>query len=229
MSVWISLCLCARACSLSLIADCSVTCVLLLCYKSIVFASSTIFCIFPRLAHNTATLFVHSTLSIYIIYRVYTLYSYVLLIWLHLDKAKQETSFTEYSRKTKNKNKPKVAKEMFVAFFLHLCKSPDSCTGVCACVGVSLCVRVCMSVSVWLCEFCFPSATTSSDNDNACTAIRDLLQLTLCFLSTKTHLFTYYYYFSFLARFSARQRQHTSFLFVYIYKLYVFKFVCACE
>lgn len=227
MSVWISLCLCARACSLSLIADCSVTCVLLLCYKSIVFASSTIFCIFPRLAHNTATLFVHSTLSIYIIYRVYTLYSYVLLIWLHLDKAKQETSFTEYTRKTKNKNKPKVAKEMFVAFFLHLCKSPDSCTGVCACVGVSLCVRVCMSV--WLCEFCFPSATTSSDNDNACTAIRDLLQLTLCFLSTKTHLFTYYYYFSFLARFSARQRQHTSFLFVYIYKLYVFKFVCACE
>lgn len=116
-------------------------------------------------------------------------------------------------------------------FFLHLCKSPDACTGACApvCVCDSVCMYVCLGV-LRVCEFCFPSATTSSDNDNdnACTAIRDLLQLTLCFLSTKTHLFTYYYYFCFLAKIlQARQRQHTRLLFVYTNCIYINAFVHA--
>lgn len=99
------------------------------------------------------------------------------------------------------------------------------CLRQCRSVSLGKCVCVCLTVSVWLCEFRFPSATTSSDNDNdnACTAIRDLLHLTLCFLSTKTHLFTYYYYFCFLARSLARQRQrqHTSLLFVFINCMYL--------
>lgn len=101
------------------------------------------------------------------------------------------------------------------------------CLRQCRSVSLGKCVCVCLTVSVWLCEFCFPSATTSSDNDNACTAIRDLLHLTLCFLSTKTHLFTYYYYFCFLARSLARQRQrqHTSLLFVFINCMYLNAFV----
>lgn len=227
------LCVCVPACSLSLIADCSVTCVLLLCYKSIVFASSTIFCIFPRLAHNTATLFVHSRLSILIVYRVYTQYSYVLSIWLLLAKAESETSFTGYTRKTKNKNKPKLAKEIFVAFFLHLCKSPDSCTGVCACVGVSLCMCVCVSDCVCVtmrilfsvCDNVKRQRQRQRVYRNSWSFAVDVVFF--IYENSFIYLLLLYYYFCFLARSLARQRQrqHTSLLFVYIHCMYLNAFV----
>lgn len=136
-------------------------------------------------------------------------------------QGQQETSCTGYAP---SKQQTKSGKRNWLLFFsfLHLCKSPDSCTGVCACVSLSICVCVCF---FRVCEFCFPSATTSSDNDNdnACTAIRDLLQLTLCFLSTKTHLFTYYYYFLFSCKiFSETTTTHTPLVCLYIQTVYMF-------